>query len=226
MKRKMYIYMVCTIYFLFYTAQIASASEWLILFFYPECSYTKFKGTPCSATTQFMGNNHYSGVYASYAGYIEVSDHSGQIRFPRKHQGDSLSVLVAPKISPIFLQGKTIHHFEVELMTPYAFYEIKQIKDSKTKKMMWDVSEKKLVTQRAIPYDTLILFAKPDQIKIPLGKHEFMKGSQLILPKMYTSATITNNLNAIQVLTIRQFFSPLVPLYKTGEQEVTVQLSY
>ena len=226
MKRKMYIYTLCTMYCLFFTAYTTSASEWLILFFYPECSYSHFSGTPCSSVTQFSGNTHYSGVYASYAGYVEISDHGGQIRFPRKHQGDSLSVLVTPKINPIFLQGKTIHHFEVDITTPYAFYEIKKRENPKTKKTVWDVREKKLGTQRAIPYDTLILFAKPDQIKVPLGEHAFMKGSQLILPKMYTSATITNNLNAIQVLTIRQFFSPLVPLYKTGDQEVTVQLSY
>ena len=226
MKRKMYISMIWYVNCLFFMAQLRATSEWVILFFYPECSYPAFKAEHCSSVNNFFGNSHYSGVYASYAGYIEISDHSGQIRFPRKHQGDSLSLLVAPTINPVFLQGKTIHHFEVSATTPYAFYTIAQKEDSQTKKTVWHISEKKLELQRTIPHDTLILFAKPDQIKVPLGEHPFMKGSQLILPKMYTSATITNNLNAIQVLTIRQFFAPLVPLYKTGNQEVAVQLSY
>ncbi len=226
MKRKMYISMIWYINSLFFMTEVRATSEWLILFFYPECSALKFEGEHCFAINHFFGNTHYSGVYASYAGYIEISDHSGQIRFPRKHQGDSISLLVTAKINPIFLKEKTIHHFEVPLTTPYAFYAITQKKNLKTKKIVWDISEKKLEIQRAIPYDTLVLFAKPDQIKVPLGEHPFLKSSQLLLPKMYTSGTITNSLNAMQVLTIRQFFAPLVPLYKTGNQEVAVQLSY
>ena len=107
MKRKMYIYKLFYVYYLFFARELQATSEWLILFFYPECSYSHYSGTPCTAVTQFLGNTHYSGVYASYAGHIEISDHSGQIRFPRKHQGDSISLLVVPKIDPVFLQGKT-----------------------------------------------------------------------------------------------------------------------
>ena len=230
MKRNTYKYTLFYACCLFLVGNLRTVPEWILLFFYPECSYPEFRThLSCSLQAPTMGNHHYGGVYASYAGTITISDDSGQIRFQRKHQsggpGDTLlKVLITQKVNPIFLNGKTINHFEVDSTSPFAFYEIKQIQDAKSKKIYWDTKRIELSRTRIIPYNTIILFANPHHIRIPLGKSSFMSSSQLILPKIYVSDTVTHDLSAMQVLAIRQFFAPLITLYKPGEKEVTTHI--
>jgi hypothetical protein len=200
---------------------LLGAPHWIIAFIYPKCSLNNPKSDSCNLSS-LISHNHFEGLYSSYAGYITISDHSGQIRFPLQHESSALFVLVTQKIVPVFSEKKTISHFEIDPTSAGELYKLTQSED----KTHWQTTQEKLPDHGIISPYTLILFAKPDQVMLELGKQTTHKSNQLLLPKFFISDTIKNEFNSFQVLTIRQFFSPLRPLYKQGEQELSTNLSY
>ncbi len=200
---------------------LLGAPHWIIAFIYPKCSLHNPESDSCNLDS-LMSHNHFEGLYASYAGYIAISDHSGQLRFPLQHEASDLFILITQKISPVFSEKKTISHFEIDPTSPGQLYKLTQSQD----KTHWQTTQENLPDHGIISPHTLILFAKPNQVMLELGKHLTHKSGQLLLPKIFISDTIKNEFNSFQVLTVRQFFAPLSPLYKQGELELTTHLAY
>lgn len=215
-------YTCCSLFII----QNNAVAEWMILFFYPECSYAELKDKTCSFGKKSIGGAQYEGIYATHGGKIAISDDAGQIRFMRTHQEKvgPLRIVVTQRIKPIFVSGKTINHFVVDALADYSLYVLNKIKDPKDNKSFWEVHKEELPKTRIIPYNAIIIFARPDHVHIQLGKSHFTEGSQLILPKIYISDSVTHDLSALQVIAIRQFFAPLVRVYQPGIREVAIQL--
>lgn len=223
-----------------------SSSHLIILFIYPpdQIPFSKIDITKSKETNftkrehslsdiaeslfhkTFLPSYYYSGIYSTYAGFVTISDHWGQIRFPRKHQKAKIKLLVTQEIIPIFMTNKIIDHFEIDISSPAVLYEMSEVKNLKKNTSNWKTKQIKIPNNRIISLDTIILFAKPGQIYIPEGEEPFIEGPQLKLPKIYATNKITINFNALYMLRIRQFFAPLREIDKIGPQEVSSQLNY
>lgn len=152
----------------------------------------------------------YQGVIASYMGYITVSDFAGQITFPRLHQEPSFKLLITPMIEPIMMIGATVHHLELISSLPAAMYSITRKEYQNYGIFYWDVQEVPLPENKRISLDTIILFAKPDTIVVPVGITETTDSSMLLLPDLYATQELNVTVEALRTLKIRHFFGPVL----------------
>lgn len=168
------------------------------------------KKTNCE-TIQFPFNY---GIFATYAGYLALSDLNGQITFPRKTQKNSINLLITTKISPIFMLKNTIAYWEINDITQAKMYKIERKQDKETLKYYWDVQEKDAPKNNKIPIHTIIIFANPKSIYVPIGITPTKNNTQLVLPKIYAKKDINLIRNALFILTIKPFFSSIKKIYK------------
>ena len=67
-----------------------------------------------------------SGIFATYGGFLTVSDLNGEITFPRKHRKPFIYLIITEKMSPIIRSGNTIDHWELVEDTPVEMYKFEQ----------------------------------------------------------------------------------------------------
>ncbi len=149
------------------------------------------------------------GIFSSYWGYLAASDLNGQTFFPRKQQSDKINILITERITPIFMIGNTIHHWQIDQITPAELYSFSRIQDEKTKEYSWIVSKESLPENRRIQLDTIILFAKPKDMYIPQGTIPADANPNLILPPIYAKKTLNSLSPALWIIKMRQFFKPI-----------------
>lgn len=170
--------------------------------------------------------HHYKGVPATYAGYITVSNKDGQITLPRASQKASINILASKDVKPIFLNKGTIKHW---VTTGNAdLYKVKRKKNKETHAYLWDVKKSSLKKGKRIPLHTVVLIADPKNIYIPEGFSKTTKNVQLYLPDVYVKKGIETVDDAIFATHIRQYFSPILKLYKgmdNGYQTVIKSLT-
>lgn len=159
---------------------------------------------------------HYQGVIASYMGYITVSDFSGQITFPRLHQLPTIRLLVTPMVEPVMMLGATVHHLELLSSLPAQMYLIDRRQDPETELFYWNVEPTESPQNKRIPLDTIILFTKPSNIKVPSGITLTDNSNMLVLPDIYATQELNVPIEALRVLKIRNFFGPVQ--FNTKEQ--------
>ncbi|HEV2916566.1 MAG TPA: hypothetical protein VGW78_02365 [Candidatus Babeliales bacterium] len=147
-----------------------------------------------------------AGIFATYAGYLESSDHFGYIIFPRKQVQPVLHVLIAHKIEPIVMFEQTISHWIIVNGSPAAMYRFERISDSDIGLTYWNVQQEQLPPDNAISLDTLIIIAHPDNIYIPLGITLTDAGPNLFLPTFYTRKNIKVTDNALYMLDLAHLF--------------------
>lgn len=155
------------------------------------------------------------GIFATYAGYLGLSDQNGQITFVRKTQKNSINLLIVDRIRPIFMLKNTIAYWEISQDANAKMYKIERKQDEETKSDYWNVTEKNLPKNNRIPIHTIIIFANPDSIYVPLGititKHQ---DSHLILPKIYAKNNYEHIKNALFLLSIKPFFGSVKKITK------------
>lgn len=156
----------------------------------------------------------WQGVLATYMGYIAPSAYDGQILFPRMHQKPSVKLLITQMIEPVMMLGATVHHFVTLKTIPSKLYTITRKQDSDTGIFYWDTQEEQLPENRKISLDTIVLFAKPKNIKVPTGVTETTDSPMLVLPDVYATKTLNSTVSALRVLKIRNFFAPVTFAYK------------
>lgn len=147
------------------------------------------------------------GVFASYWGYLRTGNQNGQVLFPRKQRKASLTILVTSRIKPVMMIGRTIHHWEIDPSVATDLYQLDRIQDEETKKYYWLVQPGKTPENNIIGLDTIIIFAQPKHIIVPLGKFKTKKTAHLYLPDIYVKKGINNLLQSLWVLKIKNFFS-------------------
>lgn len=169
-----------------------------------------------------------SGIFATYTGQLDASNLNGQIEFNLRQAKPIFDILVTNKITPILSAHNTIHHWEIEQGTLASFYHLERKHDPSSKSFFWRITPKKLPENNIIPLETILIFAKPKDIFMPIaeGQKESIiisdENINLTLPDMYIRHEIDKMENALYVLNIKNFLAPVdIEYKKNGTQYAT-----
>jgi len=158
-----------------------------------------------------------ASLFATYAGYVAMSSvGEGQIEFPRKQQRESFLFVVTPNVEPVMMLGKTVHHFEIPADMPATAYKIERVQDKDTGLYYWETTDEKIAEDRVIPLNSIVLFAQPIDIYVPLGITLTNSNPELVLPDVYVRSSFDIVTNAFNALKIKHFFEQIATLYKKG----------
>jgi len=147
------------------------------------------------------------GIYASYLGYIGLSDQNGQLTFPRQQQSETMYLLITPEIEPeLMMAPALIHHWITKKKNPASFYSIKRKEEKRLHVYYFDVQ--KLAIPENIPYNTMIIYANPENVNIPVGISLTSYSPHFIIPDMYAKK-IGNIKNSLYTLSIKQYFEQI-----------------
>jgi hypothetical protein len=153
-----------------------------------------------------------AGLYASYAGTITHSNADGQILFERKSPEPTLLVIITDTIKPIPLdplKPKTVLGFTIDPKMPAEQYSFKRVQDPETELYTWHVTSVPLDRNSPIPYDTIIIYADPRSIIVPVGSTVTTYNENFFLPDFYVTEGYNSALNGLRFLKIRHFFAPV-----------------
>ncbi|MDR3645956.1 MAG: hypothetical protein P4L22_00260 [Candidatus Babeliales bacterium] len=157
--------------------------------------------------------SHNFAIFSTYAGYLSMSNTNGQISFPRKVINNSINLLVTNKVNPVFMFGSTIAFWEIQ--DPNAkMYFLERSQDKETKLFFWETKEKPLPKSNRVPVQTIILFADPKEIYVPVGATITRSSANLLLPDIYVRKNMNNLANILFVLNIKPFFSKTNQIFK------------
>lgn len=164
-----------------------------------------------------------SGIFGTYAGYLNVSDYYGNMIFPRLQTSMLLYVIITSKMTPIVMLGNTIDHWEFEEGTPAIMYQFEQKLDEESKLHYWDVQQVDLPKDNIIPSTkSIVIIAKPQDIYVPLGITPVASTTHLVLPDLYVKKTINKHSTALYLLNLSMFFGTLYE--KTKAEKKNMQL--
>jgi hypothetical protein len=157
-----------------------------------------------------------TGIYATYMGWVATSDINGQILFPRKHAGTTITFIVTRSVQPVLISPTLVHHFVAGADEPVAYYSFELAQDPKTHIYQWHVRKTPTPADRVIPAAAIVLLAKPEQIIIHEGIFPSIKSPNLILPTIYATANLTAGINALHFLKVNRYFAPVVSSWRYG----------
>ncbi len=150
------------------------------------------------------------GIIGAYAGYCTVSNSIGQLTFPRKHAKDEITVVITQKIKPVIVRGQTVRNFIVTPGAPSQWYTFtRNPADQKIRTPYWTVKDLDVTENTRIPAEALIIFAKPEDIKIPTSPIATIGGTTLLLPTLDITKLYRVEPNALQFLKVSKYFSPV-----------------
>ncbi len=161
-----------------------------------------------------------AGIFSSYAGYTEHSDVYGYTAFPRKQDIASFDILVTQAITPVFMLANTVSHWQIEKQNPAAMYHVELKQDEKTEMLYWDVTQGKLPEDGKIPVHSIIIFADPKHIVIPIGITLTEDSPNLLLPTIYVKKGIKATNHAIYLLNMNFLFAPVKEIHKKSPKKL------
>ncbi len=167
-----------------------------------------------------------AGIFATYGGFLTISDLNGEVSFPRKHTKPFLYLLITEKLSPIIMSGNTIHHWDLEEDAAAAMYLMEQKWDEQAGIHYWDVSQVPVPENDHVPLESLTIFADPKYIYVPLGISTLKESPHLILPDIYIKKGINLTASALFILNLSQYFGSIIPMYKKQPDRYLRQLTY
>ena len=150
-----------------------------------------------------------AGIYATYSGYIAISDIQGEVRFPRKQRENSVTILVTTDMIPVSLFENAIHHWDLMPSEPAQMYSLKAVYDATLKGYVWETQQIELPQNNQVPVSTIVILAKPKNIFIPSEKTKTVITANLMLPAIYVKKGINIMSQGINTLTIRHLFRPI-----------------
>lgn len=166
------------------------------------------------------------GLFASYGGFITVSNNEGKIVFPRKHQRPFVYMIVTPDVTPVLMLGKTVHHWELHAHLPVEVYRFEFKQDSETQLYYWDVQPDERPADNSVPLDSIVVIGKPKNIYIPTGITIKKDSPHLFLPDIYARKGFNILTNSLNTLKAKHFFHQATPFYKkAGEKYWSIQRS-
>jgi len=164
------------------------------------------------------------GVFATYGGFLNISNTLGQISFPYKHTQKAVSILITPHIVPIMMVGNTVHHWEIEPESPAAMFSIEQKNDAMDGTTYWETQQIDIPDTKKIPVQTIIIIAKPKHIYVPLGATPTAPNPSLILPPIYVKKGINHVADGLYLLNLKHLFSPVNYTSKTDAPHFVTQV--
>lgn len=147
-----------------------------------------------------------SGIFATYAGYITISNPNGQVMFPRKHQRQLFYFAITTNIIPHIMTANTIHHWEFDPETPTTLYKVEKFLDQMTQLYYWQTTKIPVPEDNIIPLEAIVIFAKPKYIYVPEGISITRDRPNQVLPDIYIKKGIKLLGTTLFVLNIRPFF--------------------
>jgi hypothetical protein len=154
------------------------------------------------------------GIIGAYAGFCAVSNNVGQLTFPRKHAKDEQIIVVTQKIKPVIIRGQTVRNFIVTPGAPSEWYQFIRKPADKVGNPYWIINSYEVPTSGRIPAEALIIFANPEDIKVPETAVVTLGGTSLLLPTLQVTKQYRVEPNALQFLKISKYFTPVKPTYR------------
>jgi hypothetical protein len=154
----------------------------------------------------------HSGIYVTYAGMSALSNSEGQVTFERKTPEKKLNVIVAEDLKAVPvdpLNNKTIYGFMVNPKAAAHQYSFELLQDPETEIYSWYVNHVPLVKGKRIPYDTIVIFANPKHVIVPIGATATSVSENFLLPDLYATPQHKSGANALRFLKIRQYSAPV-----------------
>ncbi len=159
----------------------------------------------------------YSGIYVAYAGAFTHSNANGQVLFERSTPEPELHILITEDMKAIPvnpLNDKTLYGFAIDPKAESAQYLFKRIQDPETELYFWNVTPEPIHEKKRITSDTLIMFAQPKNIIVPIGSTATPLSENFVLPDFYATQKNKSAANAFRFLKIRHYFAPVTFEYK------------
>lgn len=161
-----------------------------------------------------------AGIFSSYAGYLKESDVYGWTSFPKKQDNPRLYLVITPVVTPVFMFANTIHHWQIEKPNPVATYLVERKQDETTKLFYWEVAHVENPEDNAIPIESLLIIADPDDIVVPEGITMADDSQNLLLPRMYVKKGIKPTQHAFYMLNLTHLFGPIKTRYKKFKKKL------
>jgi len=165
-----------------------------------------------------MRNEHIAGIIGLYNGFFDVSNHYGQLTFPRIHEAPQLSIIVTRMIEPVLMMGMTVHHWELPNNSNAVSYRAERHYNKKADAYFWDIRQESLPEERRIPLDAIVILAKPKNIYIPQGISITDDTPNLFLPDIYVKKGVKTAQTALHLIHLTQFLDPVRFAYKKEEK--------
>lgn len=152
-----------------------------------------------------------AGIFGTYWGYIGITDYDGILSFIRHTIKPSVKILITPTIEPVMMFGTTVHHWQLKRDTPAALYKMER---NTQMPIEWTTTALPIEYNKPISLDTIVLFAHPSKIFVPIGRTPSRTDPNLLLPPVFAKRGITTAANALRILPIKHFFSPVQSVEK------------
>ncbi len=152
-------------------------------------------------------------IFATYMGYLTVSDEFDQITFPRRTEQPKINFLITSEIRPILMVGNTIAYLQIPPNVPAKMLTLERKQYEHTKTYYWLVKYATPPNDGKIPLQTILLFAQPDKAYMPTGAYSATDSPHLILPDVFVKKGFNGVQHALFVLTIKHFFGPITRQY-------------
>ncbi len=167
-----------------------------------------------------------SGIFATYGGLLTTSDLNGELTFPWLHEKPFIHLLVTEELTPIVRSGNTIDHWELQEGVPVMAYKMEQKWDDSARAMYWDISKEPVPTNNIIPLESIVIFADPKYVYVPLGVQLFKETPHLILPDIYIKHGVNLTKNALYIVNLSHYFGGIIPVYKKDKARYSRHLTY
>lgn len=167
-----------------------------------------------------------SGVFATYAGFLTVSDLNGEIEFPRKHPSPHIDLVIAQRITPIVRSANTLSHWEINFDYAHAFYSIIKYSVPKTGTEYFITQPKAAPDDGVIPLESIVLFADPKSVYVPIGQTRSSQSPHLQLPDIYIKNTIQLTSEDLYVLNVMQYWGLIKFIYQKEPKRYSSHLVY
>lgn len=149
------------------------------------------------------------GIPVTYYGEKTISNNDGQVSFPLKDTVTTFYILVTPSQNPIFMLYNTLAGWTVGKNADYALYRCELVHDQELNLWYWNTQQAKLLKDRKVPLQTVVIYAQPTEIIVPTGITLTIKGPHLMLPTLYAQLTINLVDGALAMLENNEFFATL-----------------
>lgn len=173
--------------------------------------------------TDFKFSNGISGITCFYAGLASITDHNGQITFPRQQQTPDINLLVTTTMLPGYIVAPTtINTWMIEKKPKAKMYSFKLQHDQKSMLLYYQTQEIPMPADNKIPLTTIILIADPDYVYVPAGATIVNYSPNIILPTIYIKKGFCFIYNSLYSLAIKQYFDSTKSKIKQDETNVAV----
>jgi len=154
----------------------------------------------------------YSGIYVAYAGNFTHSNPQGEVMFERTTPEPKFYVLVTEDLKSVPIDAytaKTLYGFAPDPNSDAALYQFERLKDPETGTSVWNVTHEVLKKKKLLPIDTLIIFADPREVIVPIGVTVTTESENFLLPDFYVAPQDEPAANAFRFLKMRHYFAPI-----------------